>query len=403
MTMLHSNAPLRRRSKTSSQAKYQARICHVVVGSVLAGAQRCMLDILSGLDPARYERHVICEAEGPLTEALRERRIAYHLVSTLDRPIRPHRDWLGLFQIERICREQRFDLVHTHSSKGGWLGRIGARLAGVPHIVHHVHGYPFHEFSGTLERFAFSRIEKFAAGFCDQVIFVNHEEREMSIRNGSIPAWKGVTVYNGTDLELFDSRRNRALRAEFRREHGFGDDETVILVSGRLERQKQPLILPEIAAALDAIEPLAKWRVLVAGTGCLEEQLLEKVSESGMRHRFVFIGWSAQPHQVVSGADVVLLPSLWEGLPLALIEAQAAGLPIVASDVKGNREVVTSDTGYLCAPKDPLAYAKALARLGADPAHRRVLGAAARRHAEYTFNNYKNLLDFSEIYASLIN
>ena len=381
---------------------HRVKICHVIVGHVLAGAQRFMLDILDGLDPNRFDRHVICECEGPLTDALRENGITCHLVSTLDRAIRPHRDWIGLLQIRRICLEEGFHIVHTHSSKGGILGRLAARAAGVAGILHHVHGFPFHEYSGRAEKILFSRVEKLAGRCCDKVVFVNHEERELAIREGILPGTKGITVSNGTDLERFEARRNRGVRAIFRSRCGLEDDETAILFCGRLEKQKQPLILPKIAGALESMAPEGKWRMLVVGTGDLKEAVMAETARLGLQHRFNFMDWTSEPHVAVSGADVALLPSLWEGLPLALIEAQAAGIPIVASNVKGNREVVTPNTGYLCAPENPMSYAGALDLLCADPARRFALGAAARRQAEDRFNLQKNLLEIYEIYENLI-
>ena len=114
------------------------------------------------------------------------------------------------------------------------------------------------------------------------------------------------------------------------------------------------------------------------------------------------VGWQNDPHVALAVADLVLLPSLFEGLSVALIEAQAAGLPIVASNVKGNREVVTAETGFLCAPTEPAAYAQALARLVDDPRLCAWSGRAARRHAELAFDGAANLHRVAELYDELL-
>lgn len=376
----------KQQSQVRNNADGRLRVCHLVILPDLAGSQRMMFDLCRRLDPDRYDRHVICQGEGVLTEALREAGIQYHLIPSLTRAIHPLRDALAVRRIGEVCREQQFDVMHTHNSKGGILGRIGAHRAGVPNIVHCVQGFAFHEFSGRLKRLLYSQVERFAGRYCDRVIFVNDEEREMSIRNGWLPAEKCVTIYNGVDLTLFDRSQNAAGRAELRRGLGITEDEVAILISGRLESQKNPLILPEIAAAVEDLRPSNKWRFVIAGSGSLEPRLRERFSQRQLLRRFCPIGWHSEPHKVNNACDVALLPSLWEGLPLSLIEAQAAWLPIVASNVKGNREVVTNETGFLCEPKTPAEYADALVRLIDNAQLRQQLGEAARRRAEAHFS-----------------
>ena len=384
-----------------AESDKRTRVCHIVILPDLAGSQRMMFDLCRRLDPDRYDRHVICQGEGVLTDALREAGIQYHLVPSLGRPIHPVRDWLAVRHIAAICREHQFDVVHTHNSKGGILGRVGARRADTPSIVHCVQGFAFHEFSGFLKRLLYSRVESIAGRYCDRVIFVNDEEREMSVRNGWLPEEKCVTIYNGVDVALFDPRQNVAAREELRRGLGMIDDEIGILISGRLEPQKQPLILPEIAAEIEQLRPANKWRFVIAGSGTLEPRLREGFARRQLLHRYCPIGWHPQPHKVNGACDLALLPSLWEGLPLSLIEAQASGLPIVASNVKGNREVVTEQTGFLCEPKTPVEYASPLARLVDDAELRQQLGTAARRRATAEFSAEKCFQQVVDLYDEL--
>ncbi len=389
-------------SSERTQGTERLRVCHVVILPDMAGSQRVMFDLCRRLDPDRYERHVICQSEGPLTDALREVGIRYHLVPSLGRPIHPLRDWQAQRQIAAICRQQRFDVLHSHNSKGGILGRIGASRAGTPCIVHHVQGFAFHEFSGPLRRILYSQIEKFAGRYCDRVVFVNEEERQMSIRQGWLPAEKCVTIYNGIDLSLFERSRNSAARQEIRRDLSLAEDEIGILFCGRLEAQKQPLILPKIAAAMEALRPAHPWRMIVAGTGSLEPALREGFRQHNVLHRYCPIGWHSEPHKIASACDVALLPSLWEGLPLSLIEAQASGMPIVASDIKGNREVVTPQTGVLCEPKTASQYAAALAKLVEDQAFRLQQGSAARLRAEAEFSAATCFHKVAELYDEVL-
>ncbi len=377
------------------------RVCHVQLLPMMSGVQRVSLEIFKHLDLRRYEPHVVCRAEGPLTEELARLGIAFHVVPEMIRSIRPHHDWPAYRRLRALFEREAFDVVHTHSSKPGVLGRIAARHAGVPAIVHHVHGYAFHEFSSPLGYWVGSQIERQIGRYCDRVIFVNQEERELSIRRGWLPAEKCVTVCTGVDCQALADSRQSVGRAVFRRERRLRDDEVAILVSGRIDNQKQPLIIPEIAKTLNTLLPRAAWRIFVSGTGPLENDLIEAIHRCGVERRVELLGWQDDRLAMVRGCDVVLQPSLWEGLPASLIEAQAAGQAAVASDVKGNRELVTPDNGFLCSPKDASAYAAALAQLIADPALRETLGDAGRQQSQRHFqvSNYRRV---AELYDEML-
>jgi glycosyltransferase involved in cell wall biosynthesis len=222
------------------------------------------------------------------------------------------------------------------------------------------------------------------------------------VTHGWAPAEKCLTIYNGTDTELFDPQKNSGLRDQIRGEHGFVTEELAILVCGRLDQQKQCLLLPEIAQKFDELDPNAQWRIMVAGTGEFDEALKEKIQALGMNHRFCLLGWYPRPHELMAAADVKLLPSLWEGLPLTLIEAQASGLPIVASNIKGNREVVTEDTGFLCEPKNPDSYAESLHHLYQQSDLRKSMSRAARQRAESEFDIRQTFEKVDALYRDLL-
>ncbi len=180
--------------------------------------------------------------------------------------------------------------------------------------------------------------------------------------------------------------------------HGIGPDEVAILFLGRLEQQKQPLILPEIAARLSGFAPQSNWKLLVAGDGPLSAALARQIRQLGLERRVTLMGWQDEPRKILHAADILLQPSLWEGLPLSIIEAHAAGLPTVASDVRGNREVVTPQTGFLCPVREAATYAAALASLIKHAELRRHFGHAARRRAAESFDGATNLGLMARLY-----
>jgi glycosyltransferase involved in cell wall biosynthesis len=378
------------------------RICHVQVLPILSGVQRSMLEIFKQIDRSRYEIHVACQGSGPLTDALDRLKIQWHAVPALARPIRPRQDWRAYCHLHRLFRQYRFDIVHTHSSKPGLLGRVAARRAGVPHVVHHVHAFAFHEFSARWKHVVYSRLERWAGRYCDRVLFVNREERDLSVRLGLLPPEKCQTIYNGVDLDLVDPRRGAAARHSHRAQWGLADDEVAIMFVGRLEYPKQPLMIPAIAAALRQLRPAGRWRLLVAGDGPEGEQVQRIIVEQNLTDRVQLLGWRDDSYAALHAADVVLLTSLAEGLPLALIEAQGAARPIIAGNAKGVREVVTAETGFLCSPLRAEEFADKLALLVDNAPLRERMGLAARQHAEENFDTVVVSRQVASVYDELV-
>ena len=175
------------------------RVCHVQCLPMVAGAQRTMLQIFDVLNRERYEPSVICQGPGPLSEELAQRDIPIHFVPSLVRPINPLRDWKAVKELEKLFLKIKPEIVHTHSSKPGFVGRRAAYLAGVPHIIHHVQGYAFHEFSSWPKKFLFQTMESMAAKWSTRIIFVSQEERDASIARGWVHAGNSNWIPNVVD------------------------------------------------------------------------------------------------------------------------------------------------------------------------------------------------------------
>ena len=377
-------------------------ICHVQVLPLMSGVQRSMLEIFKQLDRSRYEIHVACQGPGPLTDELDRIDIRWHAIPSLDRAIRPHKDWRAYCDLYSLFKRERFQLVHTHSSKPGILARVAARRAGVPCVIHHVRGFAFHEFSPPPKRWIYSRLERWAGKYCDRVLFVNQEEHDLSVREGWLPADKCQTIYNGVDLEAVDPLRQAPARNRLRTTWNLRDDEVAILFAARLDAQKQPMILPEIARALRDHHTRHPWRLIIAGNGPAQATVEKQIANSNLGEHVKLVGWQDDPYAAFAAADIVLLPSLFEGLPRTLIEAQGAGLATVASNIKGNREVVTTETGFLCPAKDPAAYAEKLALLIDNASLRKQFGRAARLRAEQHFDTVINHRRIAALYDELL-
>jgi glycosyltransferase involved in cell wall biosynthesis len=280
----------------------------------------------------------------------------------------------------RLCRTEKFDLVATHTSKGGFLGRLAARLAGVPCIVHHAHGFSFNrELSPGARRF-FVLLERFAARANDLIISVNEQHRQMAIDLDVEDSGRIVTVPNGIDIRPFRTGK----REQTREKLGFGANAILIGFIGRLAPQKGLSYLLPALQRLWNQYPLA--HLVIAGDGPLRRQLEREASEVGVRERVHFLGFRDDAPDLLAAFDIYVQPSLWEGHSISLIEALAAGKPIVASDIDGNREAVEhGDTGLLVAPANSAALARGLESLLHDRRLAEQLGMRARLAAEERF------------------
>lgn len=383
------------------------KICHVLVKARITGVQKVALGIMDfgWRHFPDVSQSLICCEEGPLTESVRAQGGHATVVSSLCREINPVKDLITLFKFYRYFKTEKFDIVHTHSSKSGLLGRLAAKLAGTPKIIHHVHGYAFHEFSSAPQRILYQTIERIAHRFCHAVVFVNREEALMSYHHLGLPAEKMICIANGVDLEQFSPRKiitqsfpgsNPIILPPSRK------GELTMAMIGRLDEQKNPLQLAEFAWALAKIRPEKNWRILVIGGGILEEKLRQKVNELDLQNRVIFCGWVDDVSTLIPYIDIQLSFSLWEGLPLNLIEAAASGIPVVASNIKGNREVVVDNqTGFLCQPTDPVAFADAANKLLESSELRLNMARAAQQRAHAIYNQEDSYSSVWNLYGML--
>lgn len=306
-------------------------------------------------------------------------------------------DAMVLASLWRLCRKEKFDLVATHTSKGGFLGRLAACLAGVPNIVHHAHGFSFNkELSPGTKRF-YVMLERFAAQTSDLIISVNEQHRQMAVALGVERAEKIQTIHNGIDLGPFSAVNREAAR----RELGFDDSVLLIGAIGRLAPQKGFLYL--IRAFRILFDRFPSAHLVIAGSGPMKDDLEREVREKGLEGRVHFPGFRDDVPLLLAAFDVYAQPSLWEGHSISLIEALAAGKAIVATDIDGNREAIDSgETGLLVPPADPEALARGLELLLSGPAFARELGQQARRAAEERFTRERMVQQNLAAYDAVI-
>ena len=313
-------------------------------------------------------------------------------------------------ELRDIFRRERFDLIHTHNPKPGILGRVAARMAGVPTVINTVHGLYATPEDPATKRLAVLGLERFAARFSDLELYQSEEDLAWARRIGLVRGSKGVLLGNGTDLARFDPAAvPRERLTELRRDLGIPEGAPVVGAVGRLVAEKGYRELFAAARRIRARMP--EVRFLVAGSPDADkaDSITEREVERA-REDVVFAGWREDVRDLYGVMDVFVLPSWREGVPRSAIEASAMGLPMVLTDIRGCREVVRHGVeGFLVPPRSPRSLASSISALVEDTGLRARMGQAARRRAAERFDErrvedavvdaYRRLLGRKGIFA----
>lgn len=362
------------------------KIVHLQLLPLMSGVQKVSLDELAQLDPQQYERIAVCKCDGEFTEALRRIGVRVHLVDELERAISPKRDVQAYLALKRFFRAERPDIVHTHSSKTGILGRLAAHAAGVPMIVHTVHGYAFPGESRAAIKAIFKFLEQRAGRVTSRMIVLNETDGAIARDLLGVPQARISLLPNGVDVQTYAPAQPEE-RQNLRQRH-FGvssPDHVVVGMVGRLWLQKNPQCFVRAALRVTAARPGVSFFMI--GDGEFRAELDAAIQASPHADRIRILGWRSDVPDLLKALDVMVLPSRWEGLPLAILEAMSSAVPVVASDIPGNHHLVDDGRdGFLFPLDDDAALADALIRLIDDPAQRATFSANARAKvlAQYT-------------------
>ncbi len=381
------------------------RIAHIITRMIIGGAQEntllCCRDLVELFgDEALLITGPALGPEGDLLAGADRLPFPVQLVPDLVRPIHPWHDLRAYRAVRQLLRTFRPDVVHTHSAKAGWLGRLAASSLEVPVIVHTVHGAPFHPYQSAVAREFFRRCERFAARRCHHLVSVADAMTDQLVAAGVAPRGKFTTVYSGMDVAPFlDAERQRvATRAAL----GLAQSHVVVGKIARLFHLKGHADVIEAARAV--VDQCPDVRFLFVGDGILRPALEAQLDAAGLTPYVRFTGL-VPPGRIPSllGAmDLLVHASLREGLARALPQALIAGRPVVSYDVDGAREVVCDDeTGYLVPPRNVPGLAAALIRLAQQPALRARLGATGRARWSERFRHETMTRQLRALYERL--
>jgi glycosyltransferase involved in cell wall biosynthesis len=309
------------------------------------------------------------------------------------------RDAKAMALLWSLMRRYRPHIVHTHTAKAGLLGRLAARLAGVPIVVHTFHGHVLHGYYGPVRNWALRRMERSLAWLSDRLVTVSEQVKQDLVRYGVAGANKIIVIPLGLDLEPFLDARSR--RGEFRRELGFAPDARLIGIVGRLFPIKNHALFIEAAARIAAVEPAARF--VVVGDGTLRPALAQQARRLGIGDRVLFTGWRTDLPRIYADLDVLVVSSINEGTPLSAIEAMAARCPVVATRVGGIPDIITDElTGRLVLPGEVEGIAGAVLDLLADPENALRIAGNAMTAARQRFDVKRLIQDMDGLYRELL-
>jgi glycosyltransferase involved in cell wall biosynthesis len=368
------------------------RILHVITRMIIGGAmENTLLTVAGQMRDERYDVTLFSGIdegpEGNLHEVARAQGVKLVLSRHLVRPIRPLADLRALIELVRFIRAGRFHIVHTHASKAGILGRIAARLAGAPIIVHTLHSLVFHEYQSALANRFYIALKRLCASFTDQFITVSEATRRGALAARIGAPGRYATVLSGMDLDPFLHAEHRIDRAAARRLFGLPLDACVVGKVARLFPLKGHEHFLDVAAAIHRRRPDVHF--LLVGDGVLMPKLKAGVLARGLGEVVHFAGLvppTAIPAALVA-MDLVVHTSLREGIARVLPQALAVGRPVVTFALDGAPEVIEDGrSGYIVPALDSTALAERVIELLDDPGRRTAMGAHGRAFVAREFS-----------------
>ncbi|HKY52894.1 MAG TPA: glycosyltransferase [Anaerolineales bacterium] len=365
-----------------------AHVLQLIDSLNIGGAEILLRDLTVGLTQRGFRVSVGYSTPGPLARDLND------LGLTVTRLPRLMRIDPFLFRgMIRLMRKERPQIVHTHLFKSDFHGRLAARIAGVPVVVS-----TLHSIDRWAQKWPLGMLYGWTSRFADRIIAISDDVKNFHMANTAVDESKFVTIGNGVDVQRFSEQKTigRAVRKEF----NLNTSAPVFGIVGRLTPPKDHRVFLQCAALILQSIPLAHF--LIVGDGPLRGDLESYARELDIRDSVIFTGVRRDIPAVLAALDVLVISSLWEGIPVTLLEGMASALPVVATQVGSIPEVVTEETALLVPPSDPPAMAQACTRLAHDRDLRRRLGQAGLKRVLAHYSIDAMIDRTTELYAELL-
>lgn len=357
------------------------KILHLITRLCVGGAQKNTLLTVERMDKNKWDVYLAAGAlddkEGSMEDEV-PADIPYTHFPNLQRELHPIKDFRAFLELYAFIRKHRFDIVHTHISKAGILGRFAAKLAKVPVIVHTPHGHVFHSYYGFLKTSIFKLLEKMAVGTTDKMIALTGQERDEHLALGIGAREKFEVIQSGIDIENFSQKPDETACDAVRKRWALTREHRVVGTVARLVPVKGHEFL--IQAMPEIIQSFSKARFLFVGDGEKKEDLIAMAKKLGVHSHLIITGHQTDVRAFYSLMDVFVLPSLNEGMGRVILEAMSGGVPVVATSVGGILNLVQHEqTGVLVPPRDSAALSRAVVDLLSDAEKAKQIAARAKK------------------------
>ncbi len=360
------------------------KVLHLITRLCVGGAQKNTLLTVELLDKKKWDVMLaagsVDRREGSMEGEI-PHNVPFVKFSALQRELNPYRDIKAFFQLYSFMRTFHFDVVHTHVSKAGIIGRLAAKLAKVPVIVHTPHGHVFHSYYGFLKTSLFKMLEKSSARATDKIIALTEQEKIEHLELGIGTAQKFEVIESGIELEHFTSDQKSFPREAMREQWGLKPEHRVVGTVARLVPIKGHEFL--IQAIPDIIKVHPQSRFLIVGDGERKEELRLLAEKLGVGSYVIMTGSQRDVQPFYPLMDVFVLPSLNEGMGRVILEAMSSGVPVVATAVGGILNLVKDgETGILFPPRDASLLAQAVCGILSDHEKAARLSENAKKHLD---------------------
>jgi glycosyltransferase involved in cell wall biosynthesis len=375
-------------------------LLYVITKLELGGAQKQLLSLITNLDKQKYSVFLFTAQDGLLIpEVSSIAGLTLKRSKFLERLINPLKDIVALVEIYCFIKKNRIQIIHTHSSKAGILGRLAAKLAQTPVIIHTVHGWSFHDDQLRIVYYFYLFLEKICATFTNKIIVVSRHDQDKGLKNSVGRVSQYVLIRYAINGHEFKSSGKRSLA---RKSLGLSDLDLVVGMVACFKPQKSPLDFIRLANVIKKNFPNVKF--ILVGDGLLRQQVCTLIKKLNLKGQVILTGWYNDIPSILSCLDIFVLTSLWEGLPIAVLEAMAAGVALVVTDTGGIGEVVTNGkTGYLVKPHDLLSMQNRVSELLSNLPKRNEFSRLSSEKIDQKEFLLSNMLKYTEeIYFNLL-
>ncbi len=382
------------------------KVLHIITLFSVGGATENTIFTVDGLIKKGYYVDIITgphiSSEGSMYSICKKLNIPVFTFKSLKRNISPFSDLLVIFQLYLFIRKNNYDIVHTHSSKAGVVGRIAAWLAKTPIIIHHNHAKPYHRFQNWFIRTLYKGIEKFASLFCDKIISVTHTIVDEMVKDKIAPREKFVVIRSGFNIENFKNF-NSSNNYKIKNKYGLTNDDIVIGKIARLSVIKGHIYL--LKAFEKMCEQIPHAKLLFVGDGENKSELQRFIDKKRLNDKIIFTGLipTNEMPSVISLIDIVVHTALLEGLPRVFTQSLLMGKPIISFDLDGASEVIEDGkNGYLIEPMHIEMLTKKIIDLASNITKSKNFGSYGRNNIKDDFSIYAMVEKNHKLYQELL-